>query len=221
MNKYLLLTLLILLVTPMYSSREVFENYIIIYGEGPFGQHPIGFEVRNYSRNDAENMAINEIAVFMSGMIYGYKFEYQPENPIDKRKDFFELTPVHLLKVKDKNFDFRQYEISQMSIRVQGIYRLYDDQKSFINGFRSPKVVTSQGIHDLLSSQDWDNRYKSFELAVKDAILNYARTSLKSRPLNIKGRLTLTESPKFSIMSGAWRVRVRINLIIDEIDYMP
>ncbi len=219
MNKYFLISLLLFLLFPFFSIQEVFENYILIYGEGPYGQHPLEFEVRNYTKDDAENIAIQEIATYMSGIIYGYTFEYQIDNPINKRKDFFEFIPVKQLTIKDTNFDFRQYEISNVSIRVQGIYRLYADQKSYIQGYRTARVLTSQGEYDLLNSQDWNNRYKSFELAVKNAILNYAKTSLKSRPLTIKGKLNLRESPKFSIASGAWRVRVKINLIITEIEY--
>lgn len=218
----ILLTILfyLSLTTPILNAEsEIYENYIVIYGEGPHGQHPKGFDVITYTKKNAEDIAKSEISTYMSGMIYGYKFEYQVDNPVNKREEYFDLKPTHKLNVNDPNFTYRQYEISQMSIRVQGIYRLFDDQKSYMTGYKSLSGSSSQGIYNEYDSQDWDNRYKSFEQAVKNSILNYAKSNIKSRPETITGRLILRQSPKFYIVSGRWKVMVSTNIVIDEIKY--
>ena len=188
--------------------------------EGPIGQHPLQADVIHYTRDDAEKIAMQEIAFYTAGLIYGYSFNYQPSNPIDGREENFVLTPNGALKINDRGFEFRQYEVSQMSIRLQGTYRLQSDQKNFIHGYRGARLVSTSGVDNEAWSQDWSNRKVGFEAAIKNAILNYARTSMPSRPLELRGRLTLREAPKFSIKSGAWLVRVKINLLIDDREFI-
>lgn len=202
-----------------FGDSEVFENYIVIYGEGPYGQWPIEFDVTTYTKQQAEEMAKQEIATYLSGMVYGYQFEYQTDNPLNKRKEVFQLTPVHVLGWEDRNFSFRQYEVSKNSIRIRGTYQLSPDQKNYIRNFCGTKAQTAVGEYCELNFQDWNNRYKSFEEAVKNAVLNKARKEFKSRPEQLKGKLILKESPKFYPISGSWRVIVRIHLFLDEVNY--
>jgi len=217
--KQLLVFLIILQVFILFGENEVYQNYIKIIGEGPVGPHLIADEGVFYTRNDGEEFAKKEISLYMSGMIYGYTFEYQLENPITKRKDFFELKPRVLLSVKDPHLTYYQYEISNISIRLTGIYSLNEDQKVYINDFKSSLAVTSTGDTNEYNSQDWNLRYNAFEISVKNAIFNYAKSYLKSRPQYLRGKLILKESPKFYIVSGGWRVKTKINLIIQEIKY--
>ncbi len=49
--------------------------------------------------------------------------------------------------------------------------------------------------------------------------MSEAKNRLKARPLYIKGRLLLKESPQFRIISGEWVARVEAHIIIKDIEY--
>ena len=67
------------------------ETYIVSYAEAPLGRHPVGLSSRYYSLDECEKMARQEAENFTTGQIYGYSFEYQIENPITKRTEYFKL----------------------------------------------------------------------------------------------------------------------------------
>lgn len=220
-RKFLILIIILLntLVIFKFHSTQVYQNYILIYGEGPIGQHPLGFEVRTYSLEDGVKIATDEILFFLAGMIYGYEFTYKIENPINNRKGFFELTPIVKLTHKDKNLNLREHEQSQEKITLQAIYRIDKNQRHYLRGFQSSFADTSQGEVRELFSSDWNDRMEAFELSIKNAILNAARKKYKSRPQYVTGRVLLAETPKFYIKSGQWRVLTKIHYRFTDVKY--
>lgn len=214
------LSLIILVINFNLKSDEIYSNFIQIYGEGPLGQHIIGFNPVYYSKEDSVKIAKKEIFEFLSGMIYGYNFFYDVENNAAGKKGYFEATPRATLSEKDRNLSVSQYEESEISMRIQATYRLNEDQKNYITGYQTVAAQLSSGSSTYsFDSESWENRFKVYKNAVQNAVLNGARKDIKSRPTSIKGKLLLAESPKFSIISGEWRAKVKIHLIIDEVEY--
>lgn len=218
LRKYSILFYLAL-TTLICAQDGVYENHIVIYGEGPIGQVITGFEVATFSEQDAINIAKTEIGEFLSGMIYGYTFDYQLDNPITKRSKRIELINTIKIKITDPNFTFRQAEKSDRSLRLQGIYRLREDQINFRSGFASSTGVTTMGRSVSFQSNDYNNRLLSVKEAIEDAIQNQARRDYKSRPERLRGRLILIGSPRINLISGSWNTTVKIHLIISEVKY--
>lgn len=218
--KRLILTITITLIAlSLHAKIEVYQSYITIYGEGPLGQYPIAFETVTYSEEDAVILAANEIFEFLSAMVYGYNFTYKVENRLNNRKGYFDLIPIALLNRKDRDLRIRQFEESRQSLRFQALYRLKSHEKSYVKGFRSSLAFMSSGTAYGTSVGDWANRITIYKEAIREAILAGARATIKSRPQYIKGRVLLAESPSISLISGEWRVTVKIHLIINEIKY--
>ena len=69
-------------------------------------------------------------------------------------------------------------------------------------------------------SDGWEKRLDAVKEAMRNAVLNGARKSLKSRPLYIRGKLLFSESPRIYITSGQWRAVIRAHLVINEVKYM-
>ncbi|HOJ64035.1 MAG TPA: hypothetical protein PLE45_06405 [Spirochaetota bacterium] len=210
----------IFLFTFFSYSNEINQSYVQVYGEGPKGRIPTGFEVRTYKMEDSVLYAKNEVLEFLSGMVYGYNFVYKVENKINNTKGYFDLIPISKIKNTDKNFTLSQYEESQISIRVQGTYRLNNIQKDYIRGFQSSIAKTASGTGFSKWEVDWTKRFDAYKDAIRDAVLNSARKNIKSRPQYIKGKVLLAESPMFSVVSGDWRVIVKVHLIITEVKYI-
>ena len=201
-------------------SNEINQNYVQVYGEGPKGRIPTGFEVRTYTIEDSVKYAKNEVLEFLSGMVYGYNFVYRVENKINNTKGYFELVPISQIKNTDKNFTLSQYEESQISIRVQGTYRLNQNQKDYIRGFQASIAKSASGTGFSKWEADWTKRFDAYKDAIRDAVLNSARKSIKSRPQYIKGKVLIADSPLYSIISGQWRVIVKVHLIITDVKYI-
>lgn len=202
------------------NTNEINQSYIQVYGEGPKGRIPTGFEVSVYKIEDSVQYAKNEVLEFLSGMLYGYNFVYRVENKINNTKGYFDLIPISKIKNTDKNFTLSQYEESQISIRVQGTYRLNSNQKDYIRGFQGSVAKTASGTGFSKWEKDWTKRLDAYKEGIRSAVLNCARKNIKSRPQYIKGKVLLAESPIFSVLSGEWRAIVKVHIVISEVKYI-
>jgi hypothetical protein len=197
----------------------IYKNYIQVYGEGPVGRYLLGKEVKVYTKDDAVNYAKDEIREFLAGMLYGYSFIYKVENKLNHSQGYFELTPLVKIKDLEKNVQLTQFEEKEQSLKFQALYRLNEDQRNFVNGFQSSLAKFSEGESRENWIGDWNIRLEAYKEAMKNAILNSARNQIIARPLFIKGRILLKNSPEINLISGEWRVRVETHLIIQEINY--
>jgi hypothetical protein len=196
-------------------SQDIYQNYITAYGEGPVGQYIIGFITKFYTKEDAVNCAKNEIIEFLSGMIYGYTFTYKVENKNNNSNGYFELLPISHIKNTDKNIQLNQYQEKSDELKIQALYKLNSGQKSYLAGFQSSTANMSMGEATLSSIASWEKRIETYNLAIKNAVLNKAKEKYKSRPYILKGKILLKENPVFSIISGDWRAIVKIHINID------
>jgi hypothetical protein len=211
--------LLFLFVSFFINPDDFYKNYVQVYGEGPVGQYMQELKTVYYSKEDGINLAIKEIEEFLSGMIYGYVFEYKVENKLNNTKGYFDIKNISRLNLNNKFFKYTQIEESINSVRLQGTYRLSDNQKNYINGFNSSVAHMSMGEAKAPWMSEWDKRIEVYKEALRDAVLNEAKKRLKSRPLYIKGRIRLKESPRFFVMSGDWHARVKIDIMISDVSY--
>jgi len=211
--------IILIFITAGLYSLELYENYIEIIGEGPLGQYLIAFDKVTYSKEDAVRLAKNEVFEFLTGLVYGYNYKYKVENNVNKQKGYFEITPIGSISEKDKNLTLNQYLEKRDGIKIQAIYRLNENQKTYIRGFQSSPAKFSVGDAYGSYTGPWDKRIAVYKDALRSAVLSDAKKRLKSRPLFIKGRIFLKESPQIAIISGQWRVVVKAHVIMSEIKY--
>lgn len=217
--KKILISFYPLIIFTLLFSNQIYQNYVQVYGEGPIGRHLIGFDVQVYSKEDAVELARKEIMEFLSGCIYGYSFVYKVENKLSHSEGYFDLKRTVQLKEKDINITLTQLEESDLTLRLQAKYRLTDDQKNYIMGFQSSIAKFSIGEASGKIDKDWGNRLDIYKNAIRNSVLNEAKIRLKARPLYIKGRILLIESPIIGLISGEWNIRVKTHVVINEITY--
>jgi len=201
-------------------AEGAYQNFIQIYGEGPYGRHPVKFDAKVYTKTDAVMYAKREIFEFLSGMIYGYNFTYKVENKINNTKGYFDIAPIGKINEKDPNLTLSQVEESQISIRIQAEYRLSENQKKYMSGFKSVLSKMAGGESSESWADDWSKRLEVYKNALENTILNAARKSIKSRPLYVKGKILLEDSPKFFIKSGEWRCIIKAHIMILDASYI-
>ncbi|MBN2544323.1 MAG: hypothetical protein JXB50_00910 [Spirochaetes bacterium] len=211
--------IVLLFITTVSYTLELYENYIEIIGEGPLGQHLIAFDKVTYSKEDAVRFAKKEIFEFLTGLVYGYNYKYKVENNINKQKGYFELTPIGKISEKDKNLTLNQYLEKLNGIKIQAVYRLNENQKTYIRGFQSSIANFSVGDAYGSYTDTWDKRIMVYKDSLRSAVLSDAKKRLKSRPLFIKGKIFLKQSPQITVVSGQWRVVVKAHVIMSEVKY--
>ncbi|MCG8569217.1 MAG: hypothetical protein MJB14_03680 [Spirochaetes bacterium] len=206
----------------LFSQTQIHQNYIVLYSEGPFGQHYTyedDFTVTTYSEADAVRLAKKDTLEYLSAIIYGYRFDYQIENKFINRSSRFHVQLISQINEADNNLTLRQLEKEENTYRFQALYQLRNDHKQFIKGIQALSAQYSGGQAIGTEGLAWDQRTVVFHKALQEAILYKARKKIKSRPLNIKGKVFLKETPLFFIVEGNWRVVVKVNVIIEKVTY--
>lgn len=102
------------------------ETYIVSYAEAPLGRHPMGLSSKYYTLDECEKMAREEAENFTTGQIYGYSFEYQIENPITKRGEYFKLTPDVTPNYTGRNVTFKRLSNTPLSSVEMDKYRTFE-----------------------------------------------------------------------------------------------
>lgn len=215
-----LIIILFITIPISVNAAHITKNYVQVYGESPKGRMPFGLDARVYTEQESVLLARNEAFEFLAGMVYGYEFVYAVENPLLNVKGYFDLRHIAKIKRDDPNVSVTQLEESHEFMRVQALYRLNEDQKLFINGFRSQAGQMTMGDGEAAWTDNWSERITgSFKNAIQNAVLNAARRQYQSRPQYISGKLILRETPLFQADAGSWRCRVKADLVIDDVSY--
>jgi hypothetical protein len=222
-------------LVPLSPTTDIYQSYITVRGEGPLGQYMSGWDSITmegfdnpdgstltfiyYERDDAVRLAKEEIQELLSGLVYGYRFQYRVHNKMNNSEGWFELEPVARFNDITKFVDINQFEEGERSLRFQAIYRLSRDQKSYLRGYQSSLALTGQGMSTGSWVDHWPGRMEQYRESIKLAILHAAKRRYKARPLDISGRLLLAEPPLFGVVGGQWRVSVKIHLIIQDVTW--
>ncbi len=239
-----LLFFLFIIIPISVNAAHITKNYVQVYGEAPKGRVPFALDSKVYTEKESVLLARNEAFEFLAGMVYGYDFVYAVENPLLNVKGHFDLKRIASIKNDDPNvsvtqleghFDTRhidsmekenpnirvaQIDESSQFFRVQVLYRLNEDQKLFINGFRSQAGQMTMGEGYAPWTESWTDRITgAFKNAVQNAVLNAARRVYQSRPQFISGKIILRETPRFQMDAGRWKCLIKADLVIDEVSY--
>lgn len=162
---------------------------------------------------------IKEISpLILSGMVYGWKFEYVPYDKARGVAEFFEFTPVQKLteaELEKVNYAKPWIEDSFLNCWVE--YRRTDPQLHIYKGWQSilnPKI-RGEGYAKL--SEGFDGIQKACGEALKFAVRNYERKWIKSKPKEITGVVFMREPPKIGISAGRYKVTLDFFMETDRI----
>lgn len=142
------------------------ETYIVSYGEAPVGQHPIGFSSHYYSLDECEKMAREEAENFATGQIYGYSFEYQIENPITKRGEYFNLVPDVLPNYSGRNVTFKRLSDTPLSYAEMDKYKVLDNRLKLGLKLTNSEMTEYETLKLRFTGRDFKDRVR-FQLTYK------------------------------------------------------
>ncbi len=152
---------------------------------------------------------IKKISPYMiSGMLYGWSFEYTPSDKVRGVKEYFDF---ELIEPFDRQFNriTMHYPYVDGSDLVawawcdRNSYQkdLYDHWVSLDN----PKI-TGRGSASI--TKGFEGIKEACGIAIKNAVRDYYRQTIKDKPKEISGKVLLIKEPRIYIKNGEYSVEL-------------
>jgi hypothetical protein len=204
-------------IYPDTMRGEVWVDFEPIYGNRPDSEYPLTMEI-------AGRRALQEAALYYSGMIYGWSFHYDIGERARKiPEDFDVFEPMGEIRWGDPRLTVTEYETRDSQIRVWTDYHMSDLQAKRMQTWRMGTVRSAQAVgYCPITGPSPDSGWLEIRNAVlKDAaraaVRNILRSSERNRPKAATGFISLASFPRFFIDSGQWTASVRFRVQINEI----
>lgn len=159
-----------------------------------------------------------ELSPFLlSGMIYGFNFEYTPS---DKRRNVSEYWDFTLIKEINKNTNQLEYKNPLVEDNKLICWVYCDRTAEQIAEYKHwtsivyPKV---KGIGKVSVEDGFESIKEACSQAAKQAVREYWRTMIKNKPKEISGKLLLVENPRIYIKNGEYVVDLDFFMETDKI----
>lgn len=159
-----------------------------------------------------------ELSPFLlSGMIYGFNFEYTPS---DKRRNVSEYWDFTLIKEINKSTNQLEYKNPFVEDNKLICWVYCDRTLEQIAEYKHwtsivyPKV---KGIGKASVENGFEGIKEACSQAAKQAVREYWRTMIKNKPKEISGKLLLVENPRIYIKNGEYVVDLDFFMETDKI----
>ncbi|MCL2762067.1 MAG: hypothetical protein FWD36_02515 [Treponema sp.] len=203
--------------TPLVLRGEVWVDVEPIYGDRVDAEYPL-------SRDTAGRRALQEAALYFSGMIYGWSFHYDiGERARGIAEDFGVFEPMGEIRWGDPRLKVTEVENRGTQLRIWADYELSSDQQRRMQIWRMGMNRNAQALgycplHGPSPDSGWlDIRNAALQDAARAAVRQILRSSERNRPKEATGIISLASFPRFFIQSGQWVASARFRIQITEI----
>ncbi len=225
-------TLIFLLLNSIFSQDVSQERLVRILLWAQKDVYPGYFDEEISEKERANNVAragdnefsvpvrkIKEISPFMlEGMVYGWNFSYTPYDKARGVEEFFEFEPVQ--KFSSEQIGRISYEnpwTDEANLFAWVEFRRDESQLSLYKSWTSIVNPRIRGTGYAKLSEGFDGIQKATGEALKEAVRNYERTKIKTKPKEISGTVLMTKEPQIGINSGRYKVTLEFFMEIDRI----
>lgn len=207
------ITLIILLLPISIFSNDSFIDGVFIH---PVSRYfDMDMEVNNNEFKTEEDF-IDDIIEVVSGMIYGWSFQYTPSDIKREISEEFILEPIAVITKGDPNMSFRDNWVKDYIMYQNIVYRLADFQKKYIKSWSTALIPGSYGEGES-SIHGIKGKSISLSEAIKDSIKREFQSRGKGKPRNIIGQIILKENPRLFINSGFYHTQVETLILYKDI----
>ena len=162
---------------------------------------------------------IQEVSPFiLSGMVYGWDFVYVPYDKIRGVQEYFELKPVRELtenEIDSINYAKPWTEDSLLNCWVE--YKRTDAQVHVYKAWTSVLHPRVKGAGYAKLSDGFEGIKSACEDSLRNAVRNYQRKWIKTKPKEISGRVLVSQPPKIGVDAGRYKVTLDFFMETDKI----
>ncbi len=174
---------------------------------------------RPLSRQIIVERLLDEAQAILSGMIYGYRFEYTPSHPDRQVEEQFAIAPYRVIERGDPALEVFQTWTDAGRLYARIFYTLDPQQLSWQAGWLSGANRVSSGVGTSPFIAGPTTKIAAFEDALRMAIRNHLRTQTFNRPRLATGAVLVKESPTFRVLAGNYEAHVDVFLQIDKLEH--
>ena len=157
----------------------------------------------------------------LSGMIYGYEFEYIPGDRARAITESFTLTPRNLIPWGDPGLTLVSVNRANLPIedliQVQFRYRLNEHQLLLRRGWLGPRFQNSRAQGAASLFLDMAGQQQALVDGAKEAVRAHARRLTRDKPAEVTGVAILTDAPRFWTSQGRFLSDVHLQLQVQTI----
>ena len=196
---------------------DLWVEFEPVYGFRVDDEYPLDFET-------AARRALQEAALYFSGMIYGWHFHYEiGERARGIAEDFEVFEPMGEVRWGDPKMIVTESERQDSKLRIWADYRMNEIQQKRIQLWRTGTVLNAQAVgycplEGPSPDSTWlDIRNAVLKDAARAAVRGILRSSERNRPKEASGFISLASFPRFYVDKGQWVASVRFHVQINEI----
>ena len=164
-------------------------------------------------REELEKLA----AFVLSGMVFGWRFEYAPADRSRGVQSYFSLEPLGEISPSSAGFSVSGIEARGARLYCRAEFAF--DEAAF-NSARLWNSVAFRSCRGRGYGEREDEAagiFAAFENAIRSAIHEHARGQVKNRPKEIRGEIKFKEEPRVSATSGRFVADAEFLINIKEI----
>lgn len=161
---------------------------------------------------------MQDIRQTVSGLVYGYDFEYVPGDPARGISERFTIEPHAEIVRGDQALTVLQTWIDDDRLVARVGYELSDSQYRWYTGWNAAANARSTGVGRSSLFLGPESKFQAVTDGVRDAVRELVRSQEFTRPQLVTGAALLAASPAVTIRQGNYQARVDVFLQIDEIE---
>ena len=162
---------------------------------------------------------IKKVAPFIiSGMVYGWNFDYTPYDKSRKVSEYFDFSPVKEFSEDEiSKIEYKSPWIQDQRLYVWVEFRRSESQVMLYNSWKSVNNRNIKGVGYAPISEGFEGIQKACGEALKNAVRAFERKHIKTKPKEIIGKVLLSKPPVIGIDAGRYVVSLDFFMESDRI----
>lgn len=158
---------------------------------------------------------------FISGMIFGYSFEYVPGDVARGVAERFEMAPLRLIDWGSPGLVVEVYRYDDAGGQYSFRYTMSESERRLRIAWSSVAIGDAAGTGSAAVVGPADPVGLAVEDASRAALREYARGATRVKPASIRGSFVFADAPAVRMDQGRLVAQVRVRVQIDRIrDYV-
>ncbi len=174
------------------------------------GQYPVPVD-------KAEKTVLEEARVMLSGMVYGWTFDYTPANSARSVSESFSLTPIAQIPWGSRRLRILETQVEDEKLWARASYSMDDSEAARRTSWESVTTLLSQGQGKADVMKGPEAKSLSFQDAVRDAIRLALHGAYVNAPRQIQGDVVLWDDPQTTVRSGMYRTAVTVRILVRQV----
>ncbi|HEY9593848.1 MAG TPA: hypothetical protein VHE79_05180 [Spirochaetia bacterium] len=165
----------------------------------------------------AERDLLETGRVLVSGMVFGWTFEYYPGDRARQVQESFTLTPIAEIPWGSPRLRVSETEHDATRLWGRIIYSLSDEDSRRRSSWESNTADQATGTGTAPIQAGPDGRDASLKAAIRDAIRRSLDTRYVNKPRSIRGEVILWDDPQTIVRSGTYTTVAKVRIAVREL----